>query len=183
MGTPDFLAPEQAMDARQVDIRADLYSLGCTLYFLIAGRPPFGEFPLMKKLMMHQIAKPRPIRELQPNVSSQIEQIINKLMAKLPEGRFQTPLELADALAALEPLDSLSIPLRKSAPSIQPAAVTEPERAPAASLPTEKSRPAQPEEARYKWTGREGADQGAASQRLRPYIRRADHGRTDRSKD
>ena len=170
MGTPDFLAPEQAMDARQVDIRADLYSLGCTLYFLVAGRPPFGEFPLMKKLMMHQIAKPRPIRELQPNVSSQIEQIINKLMAKLPEGRFQTPLELADALAALEPLDSLSIPLRKSAPGIQPTLTTEPERAPAASLPTEKSRPAQPEEARYKWTGREGADQVAATKEAKAVV-------------
>src|SRR5262249_33118803 len=131
MGTPDFLAPEQALDARQVDIRADLYSLGCTFFFLITGRPPFGEFPLMKKLMMHQIAKPRPIRELQPNVSAEVEQIINKLMAKLPEGRFQTPLELANALAALDTLDLTSLPLRKSAPEPPPAA---PEKAP--SLPT-----------------------------------------------
>src|SRR5713101_2872779 len=101
LGTPDFLAQEQAMDARQVDIRADLYSLGCTLYYLIAGRPPFGEFPLMKKLMMHQIAKPRSLLELQPDVPREVEQIINKLLAKLPEGRFQTPLDLAEALAPL----------------------------------------------------------------------------------
>src|SRR5262249_53812346 len=64
MGTPDYLAPEQAMDSHAVDIRADLYSLGCTFYYLLTGKPPFGQYPLMKKLMMHQSMLPRPVREL-----------------------------------------------------------------------------------------------------------------------
>jgi serine/threonine-protein kinase len=122
LGTPDFLAPEQALDARQVDIRADLYSLGCTLYFLIAGRPPFGEYPLVRKLMMHQIAKPTSILELQPDVPREVDQIINKLMAKAPEGRFQIPLELAEALAVHASTESSPTLLR----AVMPAQPTKP---------------------------------------------------------
>jgi serine/threonine protein kinase len=99
MGTPDYLAPEQAIDSHAVDIRADLYSLGCTLYYLLAGKPPFGEYPLMRKLMMHQNGDARPLRDLQPAVPAALEAIVNRLMAKPKENRFQTPQELADALA------------------------------------------------------------------------------------
>jgi len=99
MGTPDYLAPEQAIDSHAVDIRADLYSLGCTLYYLLTGKPPFGEYPLMRKLMMHQNGEARPLRDLQPAVPAALETIVSRLMAKPKEKRFQTPAELADALA------------------------------------------------------------------------------------
>jgi len=98
MGTPDYLAPEQAMDSHAVDIRADLYSLGCTYYYLLTGKPPFGQYPLMKKLMMHQSVLPKPVREFRPEVSRHIEMVVHRLMAKRPEDRFQTPAELVEAL-------------------------------------------------------------------------------------
>lgn len=98
MGTPDYLAPEQAMDSHSVDIRADLYSLGCTYYYLLTGKAPFGQYPLMKKLMMHQSVLPKPVREFRPEVSPQIEMVVHRLMAKRPEDRFQTPAELVEAL-------------------------------------------------------------------------------------
>src|SRR6266851_4023517 len=174
LGTPDFLAPEQALDARQVDIRADLYSLGCTLYFLIVGRPPFAEYPLVKKLMMHQIAKPRSILEVQPDVPREVEQIINKLLAKLPEGRFQTPLELAEALAIHAQSESALAPKRQTppkAPNLSAPggeAPPRPRESEAPAEPTGKTaptstppgkEPAKPEGAQFKWTGREGPDQ------------------------
>jgi len=98
MGTPDYLAPEQAMDSHAVDIRADLYSLGCTFYYLLSGKAPFGQYPLMKKLMMHQSMLPKPVREFRPEVSPQIEMVVHRLMAKRPEDRFQAPAELVEAL-------------------------------------------------------------------------------------
>ena len=102
MGTPDYLSPEQALDSHSVDIRADLYSLGCTFYYLLTGKPPYGEFPLMRKLMMHQNEDARSVRELQPGIPADLEGIVRRLMAKRKEDRFQTPKELAEALAALQ---------------------------------------------------------------------------------
>jgi len=101
MGTPDYISPEQAMDSHQVDIRADLYSLGCTFYFLLAGRPPYAEYPLLKKLMMHQAGEPKPLRVLAPDVPANVEAIIRKLMSKRMEDRYQTPGELVEALESL----------------------------------------------------------------------------------
>jgi serine/threonine protein kinase len=98
MGTPDYLAPEQAIDSHSVDIRADLYSVGCTLYYLLTGKPPFGQYPLMRKLMMHQSEDAKPVRELQPEVPASLDAIVRRLMAKRKEDRFQTPADLADAL-------------------------------------------------------------------------------------
>jgi serine/threonine-protein kinase len=98
MGTPDYIAPEQAMDSHQVDIRADLYSLGCTFYYLLCGRPPYAEYPLLKKLMMHQAGQSRPVRLLQPDVPIEVEEIVAKLMSRWPQDRFQTPAELVEAL-------------------------------------------------------------------------------------
>ncbi len=171
MGTPDFLAPEQAVDSRQVDIRADLYSLGCTLYFLLTSRPPFAEFPLIKKLMMHQIAKPRPILELQPDVPREVEQIINKLMAKLPEGRFQTPQEVAEALAPFAGSESALTALRVSPAGSQPKPLPPTEKpgaAPLASPPRQAT--AKPEEAQFKWTGRSESDLAARTKEAKAVV-------------
>jgi len=68
MGTPDYIAPEQARDARKADVRSDLYSLGCTLYHLLTGVVPFPEGTLTEKLLQHQLDEPRPVEELRPGV-------------------------------------------------------------------------------------------------------------------
>jgi serine/threonine protein kinase len=101
MGTPDYVAPEQARDASSADIRADLYSLGGTFYFLLTGRVPFPEGTMIEKLMKHQQEEPTPIEQFRPDVPAEIVAIIRKLMAKRPEDRFQTPIELVEALLPL----------------------------------------------------------------------------------
>jgi serine/threonine-protein kinase len=103
MGTPDYIAPEQARNSHLVDIRADLYSLGCTFYFLLAGRVPFQGASLTEKLLKHQLDEPEPIERLRPEVPEPLGDIIRKLMAKRPEDRFQSPAELAAVLAAFRP--------------------------------------------------------------------------------
>jgi hypothetical protein len=99
LGTPDFIAPEQADDPRQADGRSDLYSLGCTLYFLLAGQTPFrGPTPL-SKLVQHRLEDPEPIEAVRPDVPREVGDIVRRLMAKRPEARFATPVDLARALA------------------------------------------------------------------------------------
>src|SRR5262249_7414794 len=68
MGTPDYMAPEQTLDSHRVDIRADLYSLGCTLYHLLAGRPPFAGGTLGEKIAKHQLQDPVPVEQRRPEV-------------------------------------------------------------------------------------------------------------------
>jgi serine/threonine-protein kinase len=98
MGTPDYIAPEQARDSRAADIRADLYSLGCTLYFLFAGRVPFPGGTLTDKLLKHQMDVPTPLRQLRPDVPEAVAAVVERLMAKRPEARYQAPAELVTAL-------------------------------------------------------------------------------------
>jgi WD40 repeat protein/serine/threonine protein kinase len=98
VGHPDFLAPEQAVDSRSADIRSDLYSLGCTLYFLLTGQPPFTAQTLTQVLLQHQMEEAPPIRKRRPEVPSGVDAIVRKLMAKSPADRFQTPAELAEVL-------------------------------------------------------------------------------------
>jgi serine/threonine protein kinase len=99
VGTPDYIAPEQARNAHKADIRADLYSLGCTFYFLLSGQPPFGSGTMTEKLLKHHWDTARPIEQLRADVPPAVAAIIRKLMAKKPEERYQTPAQLADALA------------------------------------------------------------------------------------
>jgi serine/threonine protein kinase len=99
LGTPDYMAPEQAVDPRQADIRADIYSLGCTLYYLLVARPPFPEGTLTQKLLWHQHADPPPVEDLRPGLPAGLAAVIRKMMAKRAEDRYQTPAEAAAALA------------------------------------------------------------------------------------
>ncbi|HID77200.1 MAG TPA: hypothetical protein EYP56_14550, partial [Planctomycetaceae bacterium] len=102
MGTTDYMAPEQATDTHAVDIRADIYSLGCTLYFLLAGHPPFSTpqyDTAVKKLLAHQQASPTPIGQLRPDVPAEVAAVLHCMLAKSPEDRFATPAEVATALA------------------------------------------------------------------------------------
>jgi serine/threonine-protein kinase len=101
LGTPDYLAPEQIRDARTADARADLYSLGCTFYHLLAGRPPFTGQTLGLKLVQHQMDEPESVEAVRPEVPAEVARIVRKLMAKKPEGRYQTAGELAEALAGV----------------------------------------------------------------------------------
>ena len=99
MGTPDYVAPEQAADARNADIRADIYSLGCTLYHLLSGRPPFPSPSLYETLQGHAAAKAKPLDLLQTDVPPALAGVVARMMAKDPAARYQTPQEVADALA------------------------------------------------------------------------------------
>lgn len=107
LGTADYLAPEQALDSHSVDIRADIYSLGGTFYFCLTGLSPFAEGTVAQKLIWHQTRQPRPIRALRADVPEEMIAIINKMMAKDPNQRYQTPLEIVQAL---EPWTQQSIP-------------------------------------------------------------------------
>jgi len=98
LGTADYLAPEQALDSHGVDARADIYSLGCSLYFVLTGHPPFPEGTLPQRLMMHQKHPPPPIRNDRPDVPETLVEICSKMMAKKPADRYQTAGEVADAL-------------------------------------------------------------------------------------
>src|SRR5262249_44938708 len=98
MGTPEYLAPEQALDARQADIRADLYSLGCTLYCLLAGRPPFHEETALKAIMAHPEKEAAPLSALRPDVPAELAAVVARLLAKDPAARYQKPVEVAQAL-------------------------------------------------------------------------------------
>jgi serine/threonine protein kinase len=99
LGTPDYIAPEQTLDAANADIRADVYSLGCTLYYLLAGRPPFGARSLGAILMAHQSQEAKPLNLVRPEVPEELATVVRKMMAKSPAKRYQTPLEVAQTLA------------------------------------------------------------------------------------
>jgi serine/threonine-protein kinase len=101
IGTPDYIAPEQARDASKVDIRADLYSLGCTFYFLLTGRAPFPNGTSVEKLFQHQNETAMPLEQIRPGIPAEVTGIVQRLMSKKPDSRFQTPAELSDAIAAL----------------------------------------------------------------------------------
>ncbi len=98
VGTPDYMAPEQAKNSKQVDPRADLYSLGCTFYFLLTGRVPFQGATAIEKILAHQAELPPPLQALRPEVPVAVAEVVAKLMAKRPGDRFQTAAELAIAL-------------------------------------------------------------------------------------
>ena len=100
MGTLDYIAPEQAMDSHDVDVRADLYSLGCTLYFLLTGKVPFPGGEALQKLLKHRLDEPVPVEQLRRDVPPGVAAVVRRLMAKRPEDRYQTPAEAAAALAS-----------------------------------------------------------------------------------
>jgi serine/threonine-protein kinase len=111
MGTPDYIAPEQAIDSHTADIRADIYSLGCTFYFILAGQPPFLHGSIMQKLAWQIHAEPPPIEHFRPDLPRELGPILRKMMAKKREERFQTPGEVAAALAPLRPGPVLKRPI------------------------------------------------------------------------
>jgi serine/threonine-protein kinase len=98
LSSPDYLAPEQIDYRHTADIRSDLYSLGCTLYFALAGWPPFPRGSALEKLFYHHVEEPTPLERLRPEVPAGLARIVHRLLAKRPADRYQTPAELAAAL-------------------------------------------------------------------------------------
>ncbi len=98
LGTPDFIAPEQISNAQTADIRADIYSLGCTLYYLLTGKPPFQGDSLYDILQAHHSMDATPLNLVRPEVPVELAAIVAKMMAKEPGRRFQEPKEVAQAL-------------------------------------------------------------------------------------
>jgi len=98
LGTPDYMAPEQARDAHAADIRADIYSLGCVLYHMLAGQAPFPDANIIGQMIRHATEAPRPLREFNPAVSDGLQQIVSRMMAKEPARRYPTPERAAQAL-------------------------------------------------------------------------------------
>ena len=99
LGTADYIAPERASAPRSADIRADIYSLGCTFYYLLAGHPPFPQGTLVQKLQAHGEQLPAPLSTVRPDVPPGLARIVDRMMAKDRNTRFQRPSDVAAALA------------------------------------------------------------------------------------
>ena len=144
LGTPDYIAPEQIRDAQTADIRADVYSLGCTFYYLLTGGPPFRGDHLWDIYQAHFSMEAGPLNLVRPEVPVELAAVVAKMMAKEPDRRFQTPGEVAQALtpffkkssesargssaemSALGRPEERLTPLGANAPQIQSAASVTP---------------------------------------------------------
>jgi eukaryotic-like serine/threonine-protein kinase len=98
VGTADYVSPEQVLDSRNVDGRADIYSLGLTFYFLLTGHRPFTKPTIMEVLMAHRTEKPEPISKFRPDVPMDLDAIIDKMTAKSPQHRYQTAKDVSEKL-------------------------------------------------------------------------------------
>jgi serine/threonine protein kinase len=110
LGTADYLSPEQAINPDNVDIRSDIYSLGCSFYFLLTGQPPFPEGNVMQKIMRHQNEEPVPVDEIRPTLPLGLAVVVRRMLAKRPEDRFQTPGAVATSLKPFCHADRFLLP-------------------------------------------------------------------------
>ncbi len=113
MGTPDYIAPEQARDTKAADIRSDIYSLGCTLFRLLAGEIPFKGQSVMEKLMARALEEAPRVRTLRPDLPAELDECIARMMARDPAARFQTPAEVSAALAVFAAAPGVALPISR----------------------------------------------------------------------
>lgn len=99
LGTPDYMAPEQARDAKTADVRSDIYSLGCTFYSLLIGEPPFGGSSAIEVLTRHDHERPAPVHSLRRDVPRELSDLVERMLAKNPDGRPQQPKEIVQLLS------------------------------------------------------------------------------------
>lgn len=99
LGTADYLSPEQALNSHNVDARADIYSLGCSMYYTLVGRAPFDEGSMAQRLMRHQSEPPAPIAKVRPDAPAELVKICEKMLAKQPKQRYQAAIDVAKALS------------------------------------------------------------------------------------
>ena len=132
VGTFDYVAPEQARHSHAADIRSDIYSLGCTLYHMVAGQVPFPSPSLPEKLFAHQALEPTPLNQLAPDISADFVEVVQRMMRKQPHERYATPLQVAQAL---EPFIEEYPRIRDGEPASVPLIDDEPGEQPAASPP------------------------------------------------
>ncbi|HVK18779.1 MAG TPA: protein kinase [Fimbriiglobus sp.] len=125
LGTADYLAPEQAIDSHTVDIRADVYGLGGTFFYLLTGQPPFPEGTVAQKLLWHQTREPAALRTLRPEVPAELAGVVTRMMAKNLADRYQTPAEVMTALADWVQ-SPIAPPVEREMPQLSPAAMAMP---------------------------------------------------------
>ena len=113
LGTPDFMAPEQAADSSSADARSDIYSLGCTLFFLLAGRAPFEAGSFMEMISSGTQRPMTALNSLRSDLTLELNRVIEKMTAPRPENRFRSAAEVADALAPFcQPVQSATNPVQ-----------------------------------------------------------------------
>jgi serine/threonine protein kinase len=123
LGTADYVAPEQVANSHSVDTRADVYALGATTYFLLAGHPPFPSGTVSQKLLWHRTKDPTPIQQVRPDCPDALAAIVTKMMAKDPKNRYQTAGEVAAELEKLMPA-KVVLPAEVEMPVLSPAAAS-----------------------------------------------------------
>jgi len=121
LGTADYVAPEQTVNSHDVDVRADIYALGATYYFLLAGHPPFPDGTIAQKLIAHQTREPQPITQIRDDLPEAIVHVLTKMMAKDLTQRFQTPTEVYEALLPYVQVP-IPAPANEEMPVLSPAA-------------------------------------------------------------
>ena len=122
LGTADYVAPEQVANSHSVDVRADIYALGASFYFVLAGHPPFPNGTVSQKLLWHRTKDPTPIRQIRPEVPEGIAAIVAKMMHKDVNQRFLTPADVVEALELWEPAE-VPLPAREEMPQLSLAAL------------------------------------------------------------
>jgi eukaryotic-like serine/threonine-protein kinase len=120
LGTPDYMSPEQARDPRYTDIRADIYSLGCVLYHILAGQPPFPDTNIISQMIRHATETPKPLKSFNPAVPEGLQQILNWMTAKDPAQRYPTPERAAQALQSFLAMGNDQLAAPEADPKMRP---------------------------------------------------------------
>jgi serine/threonine protein kinase len=129
MGTVDYMPPEQTMDSKTVDHRADIYSLGCTLHHLLTGRPIFNCDSIVGKIIAHREQDIPSLREVRQEIPPRVDEIFKRMVAKDPKDRYQSMQEVVEDLESLKPKPAAAkespseqLPVSLESPKLQPAA-------------------------------------------------------------